>query len=376
MLYFNNAATTFPKPEVLYTETMKLYKNIGINFTRDKSNESFKAIEIREKLNKNIKTILSINGEVIFNSSATFSLNEIIFGLDYSNINTVYISPFEHNAVYRPILEAQRRYGFNLEIIKFNDYELDIIDLELKFMSKNPDLVLCTHASNVFGNILPIKKIFEEVKKYKGITVLDAAQTAGLLDFSDISPLCDFIVFAGHKTLYGPSGIGGYLYNNKNISLKPLLYGGTGIKSEEEDMPLDLPERYEAGSPNILGIIGLKISTDWIIEIGKENLLFKEISNHRRLKQIIEEHKFDINIYSPKQTLGIISITSDKYSPKELELFLNDYQVTVRSGMHCSPLAHNQMNTSENGTLRLSVSYFNFEEEFEQLNEILEEIFF
>lgn len=375
MIYFNNAATTFPKPKELYENTMKIYEDLGINFTRNRSTKSKEAFKLKDDLKANLKELLSSKGEVIINTSATFSLNEIIFGLDYSKIKTVYISPFEHNAVYRPILEAQRIHDFDLEIIKFNEFILDEKDLELKFMSKNPDLVICTHASNVFGNILPIHKIFDEVKKYNGITVLDAAQTAGLLGFSNISKLCDFIVFAGHKTLYGPSGIGGYILNDKDIILKPLLYGGTGIKSEEVDMPIDLPERYEAGSPNILSIIGLKISTDWILSIGREKILKKEKENYLKLMEVFREFGWDIKIFSPEESVGIISITTNDYTPQEFETLLDSNNISVRTGMHCSPIAHKQIGTDTSGTTRFSVSYFNKEEDFKELEKLLEEVF-
>jgi selenocysteine lyase/cysteine desulfurase len=372
--YFDNASTTYPKADIVYRESMRIYEEIGVNFSRNKSEKSVQAKDIKDTLIKNIKEIASTTGEVILNSSSTLSLNEIILGLDYSNIKTVYISPFEHNAVYRAVVEAQKRYEFDLEIIKFDRYELDESDLELKFLSKKPDLVICLHASNVFGNILPIEKIFTMVKERGGITVLDASQTMGLLDMSKISNLCDFITFAGHKTLYGPSGIGGYLYNNRDIKLKPLLFGGTGIKSEEIDMPEDMPERYEAGSPNILGMIGLYLSTRWILEIGMEKIRAKEEENYERLKEILCEYEDELEIYLPEKSVGIISITSEDHTPQELGNVLEADDIYVRTGMHCSPLAHKHMGTEENGAVRFSVSYFNRNEEFERLEEVLEEI--
>ncbi|WP_320046571.1 aminotransferase class V-fold PLP-dependent enzyme [uncultured Ilyobacter sp.] len=375
MIYFDNAATTFPKPKEVYNETMSIYQDLGLNFSRNSSSKSKEASTLKENLKSNIQQLLSSKGEVILNPSATFSLNEIIFGLDYSGIKTVYISPFEHNAVYRSIKEAQKRYKFDLEIIKFQEYSLDYEDLELKFLSKKPDLIICLHASNVFGNILSIKNIFSKGREYSATTLLDASQTAGLLDFSELSSLCDFIVFAGHKTLYGPSGIGGYIYNNKNIKLNPLLYGGTGIKSEETDMPKDIPERYESGSPNLLGIIGLKISTDWIIATGRDKVLKKEKENYSRLLAVLEEFEWDISIFYPENSVGIISITAKNSSPQEIEMMLNDSNVSVRTGMHCSPLAHKHMGTDEKGTIRFSVSYFNENSDFEKLEEVFEDIF-
>lgn len=374
MYYFDNASTTFPKVEAVYSKTMEIYKNLGVNFTRNRSNKSEDAKNIKKTLVENLKKIFSSQGEIILNSSATFSLNEILRGLNYTDIKNVYISPFEHNAVYRTIKDLQELYKFNLNIIKFNEFDLDKSNMELQFMSQKPDLIISTHASNVFGNIIDIKSIFKAGKEYDSITVLDGAQTSGLLDFSDISNLCDFIVFAGHKTLYGPSGIGGYLYNNKDIILKPLLYGGTGIKSEELDMPTDLPERYEAGSPNLMGMIGLKLSTDWVLETGIENIRKKEEENFEKLIELLEEYEYDLSFKIAEKSVGVISVTANDYSPQELGNILEGYDIYTRTGMHCSPLAHKHLGTDENGTIRLSVSYFNGDRDFKKLEEVLEEM--
>lgn len=376
MIYLDNAATTYPKMKRVYAETMGFYEKIGINFSRNKSNKSMDALLFKKSLIDNLRNIFSSkNKKIIINSSATFSLNEIIQGLDYSKIRNVYISPFEHNSVYRIVKKISKEKNINLEIIDFKGFALDKEMLKLKFMSKTPDLVICTHASNVFGNILPIKEIFLEAKNYSAITVLDTAQTGGVLNFSEIENISDFIVFAGHKNLYGPSGIGGYLYNS-DILLNPLLYGGTGINSEDENMPLEIPERFEAGSPNILGIIGLKIATDEILGIGIDNILKKKKENLKILFNLLKNYNYDLKIWSElEENIGVISITTNDYTPQEFEMILNDNSVIVRTGLHCAPLAHKHMFTDESGTIRLSVGYFNDKDDFKGLEEVLENIF-
>ncbi|WP_294094039.1 aminotransferase class V-fold PLP-dependent enzyme [uncultured Cetobacterium sp.] len=375
MIYYDNASTTYPKFNRVYDGTMELYKEIGINFTRNSSDKSKNAKEIKKNLINNIKNIFSTKNEVILNSSATFSCNEIILGLNYENIKTIYISPFEHNSVYRVIKKVAKEKNIELKILKFKKFELDIEDMNLQFLSQKPDLIILNHASNVFGNILPVLDIFEAGKKYDAITVLDASQTGGVLDFSEISEIADFIVFAGHKNLYGPSGIGGYIYNKK-ISLKPLLYGGTGIKSEDEEMPEELPERFEAGSPNILGMIGLKIATDELLEVGIENIKSKKEQNFKKLYELLEEYSYDIKIHSEKEkNIGVLSITGFDYSPQELEEIMNDNEIITRRGMHCAPLAHHHIGTQDGGTLRFSVGYFNSNQDLEGLKETLNKIF-
>lgn len=375
MIYYDNASTTYPKFNRVYDGTMELYKEIGINFTRNSSDKSKNAKEIKKNLINNIKNIFSTKNEVILNSSATFSCNEIILGLNYKNIKTIYISPFEHNSIYRVIKKVAKEKNIELKILKFKKFELDLEDMNLQFLSQKPDLIILNHASNVFGNILPILDIFEAGKRYDAITVLDASQTGGVLDFSEISEIADFIVFAGHKNLYGPSGIGGYIYNKK-ISLNPLLYGGTGIKSEDEEMPEELPERFEAGSPNILGMIGLKIATDELLEIGIENIKSKKEQNFKKLYELLEEYSYDIKIHSEKEkNIGVLSITGFDYSPQELEEIMNDNEIITRRGMHCAPLAHHHIGTQDGGTLRFSVGYFNSDNDLEVLKEILDSIF-
>lgn len=375
MIYYDNASTTYPKFEAVYNDTMKLYKEVGVNFSRNNSEKSKEAKTLKKNLIINIKKIFSTKNDVILNTSSTFSLNEIILGLDYSNIKTVYISPFEHNSVYRVIKKISKEKNIELKILKFKKFELDIEDMKLQFMSQKPDLIVLNHASNVFGNILPVEAIFELGKMYEAITVLDASQTAGSLNFSKISNLADFIVFAGHKNLYGPSGIGGFIYNRK-IPLNPLLYGGTGIKSEDEEMPEELPERFEAGSPNILGMIGLKIATEELLNIGLENIRLQKEDNFKKLYELLEEYSYDLKIHSEKENnIGVLSITAMDYSPQELENIMNDNEIITRRGMHCAPLAHYHLGTQDDGTLRFSVSYFNNDQELEILRETLNKIF-
>ncbi|MGL6113809.1 MAG: aminotransferase class V-fold PLP-dependent enzyme [Cetobacterium sp.] len=377
MVYLDNAATTFPKMKSLYNETMKIYENIGFNFSRNNSSQSDQMSHIFQKLKNNLKEILSLdnNYEIILNSSATFSANEILNGLDYNTIKTIYISPFEHNAIFRTLKHLQTIFNFSLEIIPFENFNLDINKLVLNFSSKNPDLIVCTHASNVFGNILPIEKIFSEGKKYKAITILDGAQTVGTLNFKEISSLCDFIIFAGHKNLYGPSGIGGYSYNT-NIPLKPLVYGGTGIKSEEIEMPKDIPEKFQAGSPNSLGIIGLYLSTEELLKISSKEIYKRKLESLDLLREVLENYDYDLTILSPKENnIGIISVTSQGHSPQEIEKLLDSYHIATRVGLHCAPLAHDHMGTLKNGgTIRFSIGYFNNQEDFDILDDALNEI--
>lgn len=237
LAYFDNAATSFPKPVDFYSETMKMFQEFGVNGSRGHHHLADNMLQHANVLRKNLATIFGVTPEkIIFSASATLAANQIIQGLDFSTIKNVYISPFEHNATYRTIWAMQQKYGFALNILPFERFSWDENKTSFLFANAKPDVVICTHASNVFGNILPVEKIFAEAKKYNAVTILDSAQTAGTIPVIATDLNADFVIWAGHKGLYGPSGIGGFVINT-SYYLRPVIYGGTGIFSEDTSMP-------------------------------------------------------------------------------------------------------------------------------------------
>lgn len=370
MIYFDNAATSFPKAPTLQAELGALYAQIGVNPSRGHYGVSQELSKQIQEARDQIANHFNVNSKgVIFSPSATYSLNQIISGLSYEKIKNVYISPFEHNAVLRPLYFLQKQNHFRLSFLPFNGFKWDQDKTEKLFRLSPPNLIVCTHASNVFGNILPIKEIFELGKEYSSITVLDCAQTAGLIptDLQDLH--ADFASFAGHKTFYGPSGIGGLIINS-SISLNPIVLGGTGINSAEKEMPLDLPERFEAGSLNTLGILGLLLSTKWlnrqqdIVERKNElfHLLYDRLMNCFGIRIITEPSIPNV---------GIISCVWESCSPTEVGMFLDRHEICVRTGMHCAPIAHEHMHTAPEGTVRFSLGVFNSKHEIESLSACL-----
>ena len=376
MAYFDNSATSYPKPEVFYANIAEIFQTCGVNASRGKYKQSSEMKKIEERLRANLASDKFFNvcesHKIIFTASCTVALNQILQGLDYVNIKTVYISPFEHNAIYRTILYLQSLYNFDLEFIPFNKFEWEEGKTKLHFISKSPDLVILNHASNVFGNILPVSEIFTLAKQYDAVTILDCAQTAGVIDVDLQNSNVDFAAFAGHKCLYGPSGIGGFAINSKK-TLKPVLFGGTGINSEEVGMPNSLPERYEVGSMNSLGIIGLDLSLNWLLETGLKNIRTKKCENFQKLIDILKKHDEITPIYGD-YNVGVVSCLFEDNDPQEMGMFLDHNDISVRVGMHCAPLAHNHLNTVPSGTVRFSVGYFNTDEDFNALDEALYEI--
>ena len=371
--YFDNAATTFPKPECVYTKMDEFMRNCGVSLGRGQhklsSKASFVADETRELL---LDLFHCSNKKVVFTNTATEALNIILNGIAIPRGANVYISPFEHNAVTRTLHHVQSSKAFNIIqlSVKKEDYSYDMDTISAQFEKETPYCVVVSHASNVIGAVAPIKDIFTEAKKYNAITVADMCQTAGLIDTDISSSVFDYVVFAGHKTLYGPLGISGFVSSFPQ-ELPPIIIGGTGIESANQDMPNEIPIKYEAGSHSSYAIAGLNASLKWIKETGITNIYAKERENHSKLISVLQS--FDnIKMILPKDSVGVVSCLFDKYSSDEIGQVLSEHNIAFRSGLHCAPYAHRFIGTFPAGTVRFSVSYFNDENDFAELESTLE----
>ena len=375
LAYFDNAATSFPKPVDFYYETMKMFQEFGVNGSRGHHHLADNMLQHANVLRKNLATIFGVTPEkIIFSASATLAANQIIQGLDFSTIKNVYISPFEHNATYRTIWAMQQKYGFALNILPFERFSWDENKTSFLFANAKPDVVICTHASNVFGNILPVEKIFAEAKRYHAVTILDSAQTAGTIPVIATDLNADFVIWAGHKGLYGPAGIGGFVINT-SYCLRPVIYGGTGIFSEDTSMPEAIPEKFEVSSMNSLNMLGLLVSTNWLLK-NSSNVMQNKSHMTQCLFETLREYS-DICTVVSDETIanaGVISVIPHTMSPAEMDSYLAQSGICVRSGLHCAPLAHKHIKTAPEGTVRFSTGYFNTSEEVEHLKHILEEV--
>ena len=373
IVYLDNAATSFPKPPAFYTDTMRLFQEFGVNGTRGHHQLADEMLKHENLLRQNLATIFGVTPDkIVLTASATLAANQIIQGLDYSRIKTVYISPFEHNATYRTIWAMQQRYGFDLKLVPFERFCWDETKTRFLFANASPDVVICTHASNVFGNILPVKEIFSAAKEYEAITILDTAQTAGSIQTQASDLKADFIIWAGHKGLYGPSGIGGFVINSP-YSLHPIIFGGTGVFSEEKTMPKSLPEKFEVGSMNSLNILGLMVSTNWLLK-NSVNVVKKKMEMTQTLFKVLNNYSDICSIVSDGQTsnIGVVSVVPQSMSPSEMDSYLAQAGICVRSGLHCAPLAHEHMKTAPEGTVRFSIGYFTSQDDIISLTDCLE----
>lgn len=373
--YFDNAATTFPKPECVYQAMDSFDRNCGVSLGRGQhklsAKASFIADETRQLL---LKLFHCSNKKVVFTNTATEALNIILNGLTIPEGANVYISPFEHNAVTRTLHHLRKITHFNLIslCVNRNDFSYDMEGIENQFCSQKPYCVIISHASNVIGAIAPIDKIFSLAKRYNAVTIVDMCQTAGLIDTDISSNIYDYVVFAGHKTLYAPLGISGLIGENLS-ELPPLIYGGTGIESANQDMPSEVPIRFEAGSHNTVAIAGLNASLKWIFDTGIENIYQKEQENYHILCSILNQFE-NITYFKPENSIGVVSCLFSGYSSDEIGQVLSENDIAFRSGLHCAPYAHQFIGTFPAGTVRLSVSYFTNQSDFDHLKEVLQYI--
>ena len=367
--YFDNAATTFPKPEEVYTFMDEFYRNCGVNIGRGQHILAAKANSLSDETRELLLTLFhcSNNKQVIFTPTATEAINLVLNGIKIPNGVTVYISPFEHNAVTRTLHYLQKSYSFVIEQLSVDkdDLSYNLDEISKQFSKNKPFLVIVSHASNVCGAVAPVEAIFTEAKQFNAITLVDMCQTAGLIDTNLSSDIYDYAVFEGHKTLYGPMGIGGVI-TKMSLNLPPLIYGGTGLESANQDMPNSIPEKYEAGSHNISAIAGLNASLKWILKTGISSIASKETNQCERLISCLRE--FDnIKVILPRNHIGVISCIFDNYSSDNIGQVLSQNDIAVRSGLHCAPYAHKFLSTFPSGTVRFSVSCFNSDNDFDML---------
>lgn len=372
MIYFDNAATSYPKPEKVYNALDFANRNLSFNAGRGLYPKAKEGIRVLNELRENLASFISTSYKnVILLSSATESLNLIINGLDLDEKSIVYISPFEHNAIVRPLHNLQKKIGFEISVLPFNKktWKPEINKIQDLFALNKPAAVFVSQISNVTGLKIDYKSIFKISKKYSAVNVLDASQGYGIVPVSRDN--VDFVVFAGHKSLYGPFGIAGFI-NLSDHELSVVKSGGNGSDTLNPEMPSHNFERYESGSPNVPAAYGLLEAVKWLKE---QDILIHE---EKLTKYAIDKlKKIDkVNLYLPESVddvFGIISISIDGYNADEIGQILSDeFDIMIRTGYHCSPLVHDFINsTNTGGTARISFSYFNSTEEIDSLVDAL-----
>ena len=377
MAYFDNAATTFPKPEEVYSYMDQFYRACGASAGRGHYSLSQNTAKMVADTRVLIQELLHCPAKnVIFTPTATIALNMVIQGIILAGAQNIYISPFEHNAVTR-ILHHFEKVGkiksYQLSVSPSLNYDLERI--RYQFDEVKPDVVIVSHASNVCGLIAPVEEIFTLAKKYSATTIVDMAQTAGLVDCNVGSSVFDFAIFAGHKTLYGPTGISG-LVMSPEVKLPSVLFGGTGYESANQDMPDILPEQFEMGTQNTSGLAGLNAALRWNKDLTTAAIWNREQEHRKRLLELLSEYWFIriIGNTPDQQYVGIVSCLIEGIGSDSAAGIFDRCGISVRTGLHCAPLAHQFLGTFPAGTVRFSVGYFTSEDDFAKLQEALDYI--
>jgi len=361
-IYLDNSATSFPKPECVYQAMDSYMRNNGASSGRGNYARARDAGELIYNTRKGIAKLLGAKkpSTIVFTSNATDSLNIILKGY-LKEDDTVLTSDIEHNAMWRPLHAIQNEKKIKIKTFHCSPTgEIDLSEIRDKINS-GVSLVATIHGSNVIGNILPLEQIVAIAHEKQVPVLADAAQTAGVYPISITDSGVDFLAFTGHKSLYGPMGIGGF-YIREGMQLRTLKEGGTGTISKSLLQPENAPDRYETGTMNMVGIAGLGAAIEFLLETGIDKISAHE--NKLTLALIEGLSKFEqVEVYGPKigqERLGLVTFNIKDTNPYDVSCWLDEQiGIMLRGGLHCSPLAHKVLGTLETGALRASVGYFN-----------------
>lgn len=364
--YYDNAATSFPKPKEVADAMYKYLTENGGTYGRSAYRRVLDSTMAVELCRNSISEMLNCSSNnIFFTVNATHASNILIQGLNIIKKGSVIaISPMEHNAVMRPLEHiANSKRVTHIVVPHESDGLVDINALEKFIVENNVTLLIINHQSNVNGVIQPLQEIAEITSKCNVKFMVDATQSIGVLDIDLSKNMIDYLIFTGHKNLYGPMGVG-CLYMKDYTEVKPLIYGGTGSHSDSYNMPSHYPDILEAGTPNIPAIVGLNAA------LGSKTT---PLHSHDEFLNLLKEIKKcnNIIVYSANDSANqgeVISITHKDISVADLANKLYDkFQIEVRAGLHCSPLAHRTLNTFKDGTVRISTSLFHTINDFDYL---------
>jgi cysteine desulfurase/selenocysteine lyase len=370
LLYLDNSATSWPKPKEVLESIRKAIEQYGANPGRSGHKLAIEAARIIYETREALAELFGLEDpeRVILTKNVTEALNLVLYGFLKPGDHVI-TSSMEHNSVMRPLRDLEKK-GVEVTQIRASEKgEIDPQDV-LKSIRKNTKLIVLVHLSNVTGTIMPVEEVLKISKDHGIPLLLDAAQSAGTIPINLKELPVDLLAFTGHKGLFGPQGTGGLIINTEGLEerIEPLMRGGTGSKSEEEEQPEFLPDKYESGTPNTPGIAGLGEGVRFILKEGIERIREKKEKLTLKLIEGLKEIK-GVKLYGPldpKKQIGIVSFNLEGKSPSEVSHLLDEkYNILSRPGLHCAPSAHKSIGTFPFGTVRFSLGYFNTEEEIE-----------
>jgi cysteine desulfurase / selenocysteine lyase len=358
LIYLDNAATTHPKPPAVYEQVQHALAKVGASPGRGAHRLAREAATIVTRARASLARLFNIldPNQVVFTANATESINVVLKGWLRPG-DRVLISAMEHNAVLRP-LRSLADSGVQVEVIRCDaGGELDLDQLQ-SLLHPAPRLVVVVHASNVNGALQPIAEVARICHERHVPLLLDAAQTAGIQPIDVEAWQLGMLACSGHKGLFGPPGVG-VLYIRPDLDVAPLLEGGTGSRSEEESQPDFRPDRYECGTLNLPGIAGLAAGVEFIEKVGLDAIRNHELELAKRMETGLETLP-GVRILRPGvRGTGVVSFTVADLNAGDLGHLLDaGFDIAVRTGLHCAPLAHKTLGTFPEGTVRVSPGYF------------------
>lgn len=376
IIYFDNAASSWPKPRSVSEKVAECIQEYGANPGRGGHQLSMRASKVIYKTRVKLAQLFGIQNpnDIFFTMNATMALNMAIKGILKSGDHVI-TTTLEHNSVRRPLEYMKKVHGVEITYIK---PEIDgfVINEFKKAIKQNTRLIAVSHASNLTGMIAPIKEIGLMAKEYQIPFLVDGSQSAGILPINVEEMNISLLGFPGHKGLYGPQGTGG-LYVHPDLQLEPLLHGGTGSHSELIEQPETRPDRYESGTLNTPGIAGLLAGVEFVLDTGVEEIRKKEWELTQYTLQKFEDIQ-GIEVYGPPREIervAVIAFNMLGMDASEVAYILDqEYGIAVRSGFHCTPLGHETAGTSEIGAIRISYGYYNTREQVDQLIMALRDI--
>jgi cysteine desulfurase family protein len=371
IIYFDNAATSFPKPEEVTQAMVHFSREIGASPGRSGHRLAIEAGRIVFEARERISQLFGVkdSSRVVFGLNATEGINQGLKGLLRPGDHVI-TSSMEHNSVMRP-LRAMMKEGVQAAILSCSpEGFLDPSDVK-KAIRPNTRMVVLNHASNVVGTLQPLAEIGEVCRRQGVLFFVDAAQSAGAAPLDMEREKIDLLAFTGHKALFGPQGTGGLVLGERvdEKELVPVKRGGTGSRSEQEEHPDFLPDLCESGTPNAVGLAGLLAGLEFVMKVGIEKIRHHEKRLTERLLRGLLEIG-GVTVYGPgtaEKQLATVSFNIQGVAPSEVGLRLDEeYGILCRVGLHCAPAAHRTLGTFPEGTVRFGLSYLNREEEVEE----------
>ncbi|WP_256710681.1 aminotransferase class V-fold PLP-dependent enzyme [Paenibacillus sp. FSL H8-0548] len=377
VIYLDHAATSWPKPPTVTEAVVQTMLNDAANPGRGSHAMAVRASRVLFDTRKQLSKLFNIKNpnDIAFASNTTMALNMAIKGFVKPGDHVIATS-VEHNSVRRPLYYLEQTIGIEVSYVEADEKGNLSIDDVAKLIQSNTTLVIVNHSSNLLGTIMPVADIAELTKKHGIKLLVDAAQSAGIIEVDVKAMGIDMLAFPGHKGLLGPQGTGG-LYIDPALELVPLLHGGTGSQSEALEQPKVRPDRYEAGTQNTPGLAGLKAGVQYVLNETVKNIHTKEWNLiQRAIEGLLPLER--MKLLGPElgeARTGIIAFNIEGIDPSELSFILDQhYQVAVRAGFHCTPLAHASAGTFETGAVRASVGVYTTEAEIDAFIEAIKEI--